>query len=185
MFCCLPRSCFFFPSLSFFLEFAAFSWTQNRPRLGKQNCKVLPPWKAKSYKILHSIYIALFFPPFLSLPVLPRVKPRWRRSAREGWFTDILLLPSKTLPSCLLLFEFRPRLPVFPPLHPSIPWQHELPLSVTVTWASAGPHITALFDWPGPFQVGEPLPDNNLVWLLEQRCNWLICSPCLGLRLLK
>lgn len=31
-----------------------------------------------------------------------------------------------------------------------------------------------------PFQVGEPLPDNNLVWLLEQRCNWLIHFPCLG-----
>lgn len=33
--------------------------------------------------------------------------------------------------------------------HPSIPWQHELPLCVTVTWASASPHITAAFDWPG------------------------------------
>lgn len=34
-------------------------------------------------------------------------------------------------------------------LHPSIPWQHELSLSVTVTWASNNPHITAGFDWPG------------------------------------
>lgn len=34
-------------------------------------------------------------------------------------------------------------------LHPPIPWQHELSLSVTVTWASNSPHITAGFDWPG------------------------------------
>ena len=41
------------------------------------------------------------------------------------------------------------------------------------------PHHSSLW-LARPFQVGEPLPDNNLVWLLEQRSNWLICSPCLG-----
>lgn len=42
------------------------------------------------------------------------------------------------------------------------------------------PHHSSLW-LARPFQVGELLPDNNLVWLLEQRCNWLTCSPCLGL----
>lgn len=64
-----------------------------------------------------------------------------------GWFTEILLFLSFAL-LCVFFFDFSHSCLSF--LFPSFySWQHDLPLCVTVTWASASPHITAAFDWPG------------------------------------
>lgn len=51
-----------------------------------------------------------------------------------------------TLCSCVFFLWFQPFFPfsIF-----FFPWHCELPLCVTVTWASASPHITAAFDWLG------------------------------------
>lgn len=104
---------------------------------------------------------------------------RWRQIARDGWFTDIVFFLFPTHPSGFC-FEFSLSCLsyLFPSFYPLTTW------AATLCYCHMSecqpPHHSSLW-LARPFQVGELLPDNNLVWLLEQRCNWLICSPCLGL----
>jgi len=106
---------------------------------------------------------------------------RWTEIARDGGFTDTLLFQSLTLPYVFFSFEFSHSYVsfLFPSFYPLTTW------AATLRYCHMSgcqpPHHCSLW-LARPFQVGELLPDNNLVWLLEQRCNWLICSPCLGLR---
>lgn len=109
---------------------------------------------------------------------------RWREITRDGGFPVFLLFLSlHTLFLCFLFLFFISATVAF------LSSFHLFFFSLTL-WAATlcychmsecqPPHHSSLW-LAGPFQVGELLPDNNLVWLLEQRCNWLICSPCLGL----
>lgn len=86
------------------------------------------------YKELYSVFL------IFSCPSESNVKVK----------TDLQIL-SCSCPTHFLLFSPLNSVSVvcLSSFHPSIPWQHELPLCVTVTWASASPHITAVFDWPG------------------------------------
>lgn len=77
---------------------------------------------------------------------------RWREITRDGGFPVFLLFLSlHTLFLCFLfLFFISATVAFLSSFHLFFfPWHCELPLCVTVTWASASPHITAAFDWLG------------------------------------
>lgn len=128
---------FFLPLL--LLSFSAFFKDVIKPKKERK----IRPFKNWNVFIKNGIQC------FLSLSVL-WVVSRWRQIAGDGWFTDILLFLFSMLSP---VFFFKPlnsaSVACLSSFHRSIPWQHELPLCVTVTWASASPHITAAFDWLG------------------------------------
>lgn len=87
---------------------------------------------------------------FLSATALLRILSRWRLSVGDGWFTDILLFPSLTLPSVFSFFEFSLRRlsRVSSSLYPLTTWAASL--CYCHMSECRPPCITAAFDWPGP-----------------------------------
>lgn len=132
--------------VSFFLSFPAFFRDVISQAKIENWDRVLLPWLKSWKKIIYSIYKELYSVFLIySCPSESNVKVKTVPEMGD------LQIFSCCCPTHFLLFSPLNSASVvrLPSFHPSIPWQHELPLCVTVTWASASPHITAAFDWPG------------------------------------
>lgn len=146
-----------------------------RAEIEKQACFYCP---LKNWNYLWSIYEEVYSV-FLICHCSSENTVKVKTECRRWLIYRYSLVPVPHTSLCFLLLWIQPSSPVlrlFIPLSldnlscQSVLLSHERmpsPLHHSSLWLAR------------PFQVGEPLPDNNLVWLLEQRGNWLICSPCL------
>lgn len=172
MCCFLPHSLF----VSFFSVTSCVFLGCNQPskdrKTGQEFYFLLKPVKKNILYLKRTVFcVSYLLRPFEGNA---KVKTRW----------VIYRYSSVPVPHSSFCFSFefslsRPSF-LFPSFYPLTTW------AATLRYCHMSerqlPHHSSLW-LARPFQVGELLPDNNLVWLLEQRCNWLICSPCLGLGL--